>query len=185
MPTCFRVRSASLLSCPGCAGFRTYSRHINGVGEPFRIAANEEEWLQLDAKAGIPPFYKTLCFIGGNQLRSASGQLLPVGENLQGNRHRRTGISLSERQTGFFESMVRAKQFSQRVQEFVDTMVVAVQNATNQSVDRSTQVTERLSKEGSYLAVSIRRVPVQSGHQVLGVYREMKSLGGSRLKYII
>lgn len=70
-------------------------------------------------------------------------------------------------------------------QEFVDSMVDAVQRATNQPIDRPSQVSERPSKQGSYLAVSISKVTVTSGQQVLGVFREMKSSGGDRLKFII
>lgn len=64
-------------------------------------------------------------------------------------------------------------------------MITAVERATSRSVDRRIQVIERPSKEGKYTAVSVRSVNIESGKQVLKVFREMKELGGKRLKYII
>lgn len=64
-------------------------------------------------------------------------------------------------------------------------MVAAVEKATSKSVDRRIQVVQRPSKEGKYTAVSVRSVSIESGQQVLCVFREMKLSGGDRLKYII
>lgn len=70
-------------------------------------------------------------------------------------------------------------------QEFAELMVTAVEKATTRAVDRRIQVVKRPSKEGKYLSVSIRSVSVDSGRQVLDVFREMKSSGGRQLKFII
>lgn len=70
-------------------------------------------------------------------------------------------------------------------QEFAELMVGAVEKATARAVDRRIQVVQRPSKEGKYLSVSIRSVSVDSGRQVLNVFREMKSSGGRQLKFII
>jgi len=70
-------------------------------------------------------------------------------------------------------------------QEFAELMVGAVEKATTRAVDRRIQVVQRPSKEGKYLSVSIRSVSVDSGRQVLDVFREMKSSGGGQLKFII
>lgn len=74
---------------------------------------------------------------------------------------------------------------SEQLQDFAETMVAAVERATVRTVDRRIQVVKRPSKEGKYLSVSIRSVDVESGRQVLEVFREMKSSGGTRLKFII
>lgn len=70
-------------------------------------------------------------------------------------------------------------------QDFAELMVAAVEKATTRAVDRRFQVVKRPSKEGKYLSVSIRSVSVESGMQVLDVFREMKSAGGTQLKFII
>ena len=70
-------------------------------------------------------------------------------------------------------------------QDFADSMVAAVEKATSRGVDRRIQVVQRPSKEGKYTAVSVRSVSIESGKQVLQVFREMKESGGERLKYII
>ena len=69
------------------------------------------------------------------------------------------------------------------MQEFTSAMVDVVEKATCQQIDRETQVTERFSSGGKYLAVSIRKVTVSSGREVLKVYREMRK--DKRVRYII
>ena len=60
-----------------------------------------------------------------------------------------------------------------------------MEKVTTRTVDRRFQVVKRPSREGKYLSVSIRSVTVDSGRQVLDVFREMKSTGGRQLKFII
>ena len=71
------------------------------------------------------------------------------------------------------------------LQDFADSIVEAVERATSGHIDRRVQVIQRPSKEGKYTAVSVRSVSIQSGKQVLSVFREMKQSGGDRLKFIM
>ena len=85
----------------------------------------------------------------------------------------------------FFTMSSRLNQATFLLQDFAESMIEAVEKATSRRVDRRVQVIQRPSKEGKYTAVSVRSVNIESGKQVLSVFREMKESGGKRLKYII
>ena len=145
-----------------------------GSGGVFKPAESDEEWLELDGKVNEYPTSRTFKAIGtGGQVSYNSCQVL---QNLL---RPCTRSREAESETERLMPLLCA------VQEFADSMVAAVEKVTMRTVDKRFQVVKRPSREGKYLSVSIRSVTVDSGRQVLDVFREMKSTGGRQLKFII
>ena len=143
-----------------------------GSGGVFKPAESDEEWLELDGKVNEYPTSRTFKAIGtGGQVSSFLVRFYRIYRDHAQDREK----SETERLMPVLCAL----------QEFADSMVAAVEKVTTRTVDKRFQVVKRPSREGKYLSVSIRSVTVDSGRQVLDVFREMKSTGGRQLKFII